>query len=183
MNSALGWIGNLMEWFGQLIPKIILIKATHSGVKFIHGSKIKVLSPGIHFYWPIVTECEEFPTVRQTKSVHANLMTKDYKSIIITVVVTYSISNIEKALVKSYDVDDTIADITATAIVPTITGRSLNEIMNDMQEGFIKSELTEVTKQELKTFGVKVEKCSIKDFSPCLVVRKIGEAPITTEED
>ena len=127
MENAFGWLGSMIEWVGQLIPRIILVPPTHAGVKFVYGSRVKVLQSGLHFYWPVVTTYHLYPIVRQTNNLSAQtLMTKDNKSIIISAIIIFSVQNIEKALVKSWDIDDTVSDIAQTEIVSTITSRTIN---------------------------------------------------------
>lgn len=172
MDSALGWLGSIIEWFGQLIPRIILVPTTHSGVKFVYGNKIKVMSPGLYLYWPLVTQYTLYPIVRQTNNLDSQvLMTRDGKSIIISAIIVFHVQNIEKALVKSWSVDDTINDVAQTAIVSIITSRTLEEIRTEI-DNKIKIELTESVRRNLVPFGIKVETCALTDFSTCFTVRK-----------
>jgi len=172
MDNAFSWIGNLMEWFGQLIPRIILIPPTHAGVKFVHGNKVKVMPSGLYFYWPVVTTYHLFPIVRQTNNLDSQvLMTQDKKSVIISAIIVFSIQNIKKALVSSWNVEDTVGDIAQTEIVSTITSRTLDEIRDEI-DSKIKEELTKKVRERLIQFGIKVEICALTDFSTCLTIRK-----------
>ena len=172
MDNAFSWIGSLMEWFGQLIPRIILVAATHEGVKFVYGNKVKVMTSGLYFYWPLVTTYTLYPVVRQTSNLNSQvLMTKDKKSVIISAIIVFSIQNIKKALVGSWNVDDTVKDIAQTEIVSTITSRTLEQIRDEI-DSKIKEELTEKVRKRLVQFGVKVETCALTDFAICLTVRR-----------
>lgn len=170
--SAFSWIGNIIEWVGQLIPRIILIPPTHAGVKFVYGNRVKVLTSGIHFYWPVVTVYHTYPIVRQTNNLSAQtLMTKDNKSVIVSAIIVFSVQNIEKALVKSWNTDDTVNDIAQVEIVSTITSRTMDEIREQI-DSEIKSELTKKVSKRLVQFGIKVESCALTDFSTCFTVRQ-----------
>ena len=39
MNEAFSWLSQLIETFYRFFPHIVIIRATHSGVKWIRGSK------------------------------------------------------------------------------------------------------------------------------------------------
>jgi hypothetical protein len=45
---------------------ILIIRATHGGVKWVRGKRIKALGPGLHIWWPLTTEVEVIVTARQT---------------------------------------------------------------------------------------------------------------------
>ena len=61
MDSALGWIGQIIEWFGQFIPRFVLIDLTQCGVKMRLGREVTVLEPGLHIYWPLPTALRTCP--------------------------------------------------------------------------------------------------------------------------
>ena len=65
MGEALAWVGQIFEWVGRFIPRWVIIPPTRGGIKFVHGSKVVPLGPGIHWYWPAVTEYHEYPVARQ----------------------------------------------------------------------------------------------------------------------
>lgn len=183
MENAFGWLGSMIEWVGQLIPRIILVPPTHAGVKFVYGSKVKILSTGIYFYWPVITEWHTYPIVRQTNNLSCQtLMTKDNKSVIVSAIIIFSIQNIEKALVKSWQLDDTVNDIAQTEIVSTITSRTMGEIRDEI-DSKIKEELTKKVQKRLVQFGVKVESCALTDFSTCFTVRQFTNKIIPPSEN
>ena len=183
MENAFGWLGSIIEWVGQLIPRIILIPPTHAGVKFVYGNKVKVLASGLHVYWPVVTEWHTFPIVRQTNNLSAQtLMTKDNKSVIVSAIIIFSVQNIEKALVKSWCVDETVNDIAQTEIVSTITSRSMAEI-RDQIDSEIKDDLTQKVHKRLVQFGINVESCALTDFSTCFTVRQFTNKITPSSED
>ncbi len=183
MENAFGWLGSIIEWVGQLIPKIILIPPTHAGVKFVYGSKVKVMESGLYFYWPVVTTWHMYPIVRQTNNLSAQtLMTKDNKSVIVSAIIIFSVQNIEKALVKSWSVDETVNDVAKTEIVSTITSRTMDEIRNQI-DSEIKEELTQKVHKRLVQFGIKVESCALTDFSTCFTVRQFTNKISPSSED
>ena len=79
MESALGWLQSIFDTILKLFPRLLIVGATHGGVKFVRGSKVVELKPGLHLYWPIVTEIETYCVVRQVIDLPTyTLTTKDY---------------------------------------------------------------------------------------------------------
>ena len=57
--NAFAWLNNLMEWFGRLFPRLVLIRATHRGVLFKPRGRVRELCPGLWWYWPITSELQK----------------------------------------------------------------------------------------------------------------------------
>lgn len=173
MESAFSWLGKLAGWLGKLIPKIGICRATHGGVKFVRGKNVKEVKPGLYLYWPLTTEVVIVPVARQTLNLVSQvLVTKDGKSVTAGAVVVYKISNVVDALSKNWDVDHSIGDITQSAIVETITKLTLSELMVNAR---VVKELTARVSKELTEFGLDVMKCVLTDFSPCFVLKFLGD--------
>ncbi len=56
MESALGWLGQIFGAILKFFPRIIVIRATHGGVKWKYGKYIRAMGPGVHVYLPLITE-------------------------------------------------------------------------------------------------------------------------------
>ena len=117
VGGALTWLSEIIQWLGEFIPRWIIIRTTHGGVKFVRGKRVVVLYPGIRWYWPIVTELITYPTARQTTPLRAQTLTTiDGKVVAVGGMIVYEIEDIEKLLAHSYDADQTIEDLALTAI-------------------------------------------------------------------
>ena len=46
MESAFAWLNQLMEAFYRLFPRIIVVRATHGGVKWVRGKHVKPIATG-----------------------------------------------------------------------------------------------------------------------------------------
>ena len=93
---------------------------------FKRGWKPKTLKPGLHFYWPLVTELETFPVVRQpVKLSRQTLTTKDNITVGVSGVVTYRIRDILAFFTNTYEGDDTIEDIALTSITQVVNRKRL----------------------------------------------------------
>jgi regulator of protease activity HflC (stomatin/prohibitin superfamily) len=176
MDSAFAWIGQLMEWLGAFVPRLKIIRRTHAGVKFVGGSKVVELKPGLHFYWPFTTEVEVMPVVRQTHNlVTQTLTTKDDKTVIVGAVVIYEINDVVSAKSENWDIDDTVSDVTQLAVVKIVGTWNLTDLRAELTDK-VENELSIETRRQLKPFGVKVIRCGISDFAPCRVIRVINDA-------
>ena len=173
MDSAFAWIGQIVEWFGKFIPRLAIVRSTHAGVRFRHGSIAKRLGPGLHFYWPIVTEVDIMPVARQTHNLASqSLLTKDGKQVVVGGVVVYEIKDIVAALSKNWDISDTINDITMVAITEIITTHELDYLLGHVTDE-VQAKLSQVTRKKLKPFGIRVYRAALTDFSTCMVVKNI----------
>lgn len=171
-----------MEWLGRLIPQIIIVRKTHAGVKFVRGHRVVELQPGLHWYWPIMTEIEKHPVARQTHNLCTQVMlTKDRQQVVVGGVVVYTITDIGAALSQNWDIDDTVSDITQTAIVDVVTSWTLDELITKLTTD-VKKDLTQTTRDALKPYGIRVIKCALTDFSTCQVLKLVSDnAPVPVE--
>jgi regulator of protease activity HflC (stomatin/prohibitin superfamily) len=178
MDTAFAWIGYLMDWVGKWIPRLIIIRSTHGGVKFVGGKKVVELKPGLAIFWPLITIVEIMPVARHTHNLSTQVLTtKDGHSVVIGAVVIYEINNIVDCLSNNWDISDTIGDVTQMSVVKIVSNWNLAELKAELM-GKVENELTIETRRRLKHFGVAVERCGISDFSPCRVYRVITDAEL-----
>lgn len=72
--NAFEWLNDLMRWLGRFVPRLQLVKATEGGVLFCRGGQIRSVSPGLCFYWPLVSELKLVPTTQRTQEICAQLV-------------------------------------------------------------------------------------------------------------
>lgn len=171
----LSWIGDLVRLFISFIPHLDLMKANHGGVKFKRGGKVKEIRPGLFWYWPIVTEVQEIPTRRQTMRLEVQtLTTTDNKPASVNCVVVYEINNVLKALVETWDIEDTISDVAQFSVTKAISTRQFSVINRDLTT-IIQDEIKERCKKDLRQFGVLVKDAFLSDFAHTVTYRIMGE--------
>lgn len=173
MESAFAWLGQLFSTFYKFIPHILIIRATHGGCKWVRGRHVRLLAPGLHFYWPLTTEVEVIVTARQTLAIPDQVMaTKDGKKVVVKTLVVYRIPDPVRAIGRvNWDVDTTINDLTQSAVVRVIATHSYDEIMAGIRDGSLTKTLTKETRRELRQFGVHVTRCKLVDFADCRVFK------------
>lgn len=173
MESAFAWLGDIINWLGKFVPRLLIMKATHGGIAFRGGKTIKKLSPGLIFYWPLITEISTYPTVRQTSNLPTQvLMSADGKSVAVGGIVIYKVNDIVKALGSVWDLDDVIRDMSLLAISKIIFNKTVTEVCQDHE--VINKELTEELRKKLLEFGVEVIAFCMSDFSTCMVLKTFG---------
>src|SRR5688572_16869595 len=130
MEGALGWIGQIVEWLGRFVPRLLIVRSTHGGVKWRSGAQPVPMGPGLHVYWPLVTDVEVIVTARQTDNLATQVLTtKDGQRVVVGVVVVYRIADVVQAIgERNWDHASTIADVTQAAIVSVIAGATLAEL-------------------------------------------------------
>lgn len=180
MEGAFAWLGAVMEWLGNLIPRILIVRSTHAGVKFVGGKRVVRLDPGVHVYWPAVTEVSVIPVARQTFNLVTQvLLTSDKQKVCISVVLIYKITNIVDALSNNWDINDTISDVTQMAVVKVVTEWTLDDLIRNIT-GRVERRLSVIARAKLKTYGVTVIRCGITDFTTCEVIKVVGDAGAMT---
>ena len=181
MESAFSWFGQIIQWIGMFIPRLLIVRATERGVKWVCGKKVVAMLPGLHFYWPVVTEFTIRVVARQTLNMPAQtLITKDKKQVVVTGMVVYNVNDIVKAIgEQSWDVDNTVGDLAQAAIVSVVTTTNFDEL-SKLNDHMI-DKLTNATRKKLKKFGVYIEKCFLTDFCTTKVVRIVQNASMITQ--
>lgn len=182
MGDAFSWIADIIRSFGNLIPRLYLVRKNYGAIRYKYGKHILPMKPGLHIYWPIVTEIEEFPIARQTQNLETQvLMSLDRETVVVGGVIIYEIVDVVKALGNNYDINDTIGDIAMTSIAECITRRALTDILENLHTK-IQSEFTLHCRSTLWEYGVKIHKASFTDFSTCIVIKNVGQSVTLTHE-
>lgn len=156
------WLNKIMEAVLEFFPRRIIVTATHRGVKWKFGFEVIELKPGVHWYWPLVSEVVQYPVARQTLKLDPQtLMTADRRRVVARGIVVYCIVDILAALGKqNFDVDDTIADFSQSCIYDLVTGCTLEEVL----ESDHSDEMSEAAQEALKEYGVEIEQVKFTDF-------------------
>lgn len=174
MDAAFAWLSQLIEWVGKLIPRWVIVRSTHGGVKFVHGLTIKKVVPGIAWYWPAVTEIVIIPTARTTVNLMSQTVsTADDKPIVLSGMLVLEVRDPVKLLSATHDVDEMIADIALACIYEAICGLTWAEIKAWQKSGELDKTLRLDTRRALEKYGVWVAEAMLTDLSPCRVVRLV----------
>ncbi len=172
MESALGWIGDIIRWLLNIIPRLVLVRATHGAVKFIRA-RTKVIGPGLHIWWPITTEVELAPVVRQVLSLEQQVIqTADGKTVIADGVLVYAIKDLHKFLVENFDAEENMTELAEAALRQAI----IRETYDEINSGRVKldNRLAKEAGQLLEPFGIVVETMRLQSCAEGTVLIHAG---------
>lgn len=173
MDGAFAWLSQLIQTFYKFFPHIIIVRATHGGVKWVRGRKVRPLAPGLHFYWPLTTEIEVIVTARQTLAIPDQVLTtKDGIKVAVKTLVVYKIPDVVRAIGRvNWDVDTTINDMTQASVVQVVATHTYDEIVRGVADQSLTKTLTKAVRRELRPFGVYIARCKLVDFADCKVFK------------
>lgn len=185
MESALGWIGSFFEFLIDLIPHLITVDGNEIGLKYSRGKHRKVLRPGIHFFWPIVTnDPTKITTARTTLMLPAQrLTTRDGETIILSLGVIGRVVDVEKAIHETDDLPDAIEDAALRAATVPVLAREHDQILRDIVDNTFITEVTRKCRSSCREFGYHVESCLVADFAMCKVLAHVGGISLGDDED
>ena len=169
---ALDWIGYIIEWIGNFIPRIAHIKKTHKGVMYTR-SGAKIVDAGMHVYLPLWTSLELYPIKRQTLNIPPQtLTTKNGETLLVAVAVIYYINDVYRALVGTYELQDTISDICQQSVKYCILQHSFDEIIQNQEE--IDEEICADISSSVIDYGVGIENAFITDIAKVKVLKIVS---------
>lgn len=191
METLFGLLGQILEGLLSVIPRIIIVRATHNAVKWKRGKKTRGVKPGLCIYWPLVTDMDQIVVARQTSNLPPQaLMTKDLKRVVAGGFCVFKISDVVQAIgERNWDVESTVRDITQAVIVEEVARRDLGDLLQGLADGedsaFCQA-LTENCRKQLRQFGVYVARAGLIEFAETGggVYKIIGEqqVPLPPEE-
>jgi regulator of protease activity HflC (stomatin/prohibitin superfamily) len=177
VDKAFGWIGEIFQTLLRLLPWLVIVPATHGGVAFVHGNRVKEWKAGLHWYWPVVTSYKLMAVVRQTQRIQSKvIMTKDMKTVTVGALVTYYVDDVVSAVAKIADLPSDIMERSQGAILSQVAECTLEQIQSD-RVGF-NAGLTEKIGAVLNGYGVQILQAQLTEFAPCRAIAINGHAAV-----
>ncbi len=186
MDSALGWIGQIVEWLARFIPRWILLDTTEEAYKFTAKWRkvgqwkwekyytTSVLSFGGHWYWPWVSKVTSIKTARDTTDLEGQIVKlKDGKTVLVSAMVRTVIVDTLRAVGDTSDIGNCIRDEAMCAVHDVLEMYNYNELDEKGKE--IREEMKRLAQRELTRYGVKVLRIGIKDLAPAKVLKLVQE--------
>jgi regulator of protease activity HflC (stomatin/prohibitin superfamily) len=102
-------------------------------------------------------------------------LTADLQNVSVRAEVVFVIDNIRLAVCKTFDFQQTIQDVAQLVVVTVVASKSCEELERAMRCTQLISELTDRLREELKSYGVGVERAFLADFSKCTAIRVYGD--------
>lgn len=172
MEGALAFISWIAEWIGKFIPRWEILPTTWGAVKWVRGSKIKKLGPGIHWYWPLTTVFKKYPICFQAETLRSQvIVTVDDKSVCVAGVILYEVADVEALLTNTYEAQTAVHDLGLIAIHDVCCKLSWEELKQGQRRGTLDTRLRNEAKTALTPFGVTVIKLQLTDLAPARVLK------------
>lgn len=174
MDAALAWVGWIAEWFAKWVPKVEIVPTTHKAVKFRRGDEVIPLGPGVHVYWPLITEFRVYASARQAVDLRPQVLTlKDDKTVLLGALITYEIEDIEKALAHTWDIEESVKDSALSAATEVCAALTWPELKELQQTGKINIRLRASARNVLRDYGVNVIKMNLTDLALAKVYKLV----------
>lgn len=179
MEGAFAWIGQIIEWFGKFLPRWVILDTTEGAVKFVKGKHPKALGPGIHWYWPVCTTLQEYPTARQADNLRTQtIVTRDDRVVAVGGMLVYDVVDIQKLLAYTHNAATTVTDIALTAVHDVCCQMSWEELKDEQRRGTLDTKLKNTTQRALNEYGVRVIKTMLTDLAPCRVLKLMASQEV-----
>jgi regulator of protease activity HflC (stomatin/prohibitin superfamily) len=187
MESALAWIGQIVQWIGQFIPRWQLLDSREGAVKFqtllirdlVRGKwdaslKPIALGPGLHMSWPATTSIKTWTVARQSVNLATQTITTgDGKTVAVGGFIIFKIVDVLEIVANAWHPDDCIKGIAAGAIHDVCSSSTWRELQQLKASGVLVAELLEDLRERLRPFGVEPIDAVITDFAPTRVLKVI----------
>jgi hypothetical protein len=139
MSSGLAWLNDLMLWLGKWFPRLVLVKATHVGVKYSRAGRVVALAPGLYCYWPITSDVTLVSTRRRTTEIAGQLLDEE----IVSITIAYTITEPVRTVTWCDDVFSLLDDRAQAHLSEAYEAAATNEEISDVVLGALRSEFEE----------------------------------------
>jgi len=169
LDSLIQWITSVL---GEVVP-FFIIKEYEEGIQLRGGRYLRVVRPGFHFKVPFFDEIISQHVVLTTLSLPAqSLVTKDNKNIVVEAMVKYKINDVKVFLLEVYDSTDAIGDVSQGIIKEII----MSSTWEEARDNELDNTITKKVRNELKKFGVYVEKVTLTSIADMRTIRLINQS-------
>lgn len=169
LDSLIQWITSVI---GEVVP-FFIVKQFEEGIQLRGGKFSRIVYPGFHLKIPFYDEIITQHVVLTTLSLPAqSLVTKDNKNIVVEAMVKYKINNVKTFLLEVYDSTDAIGDVSQGIIKEII----MSSTWEDARGNELDNEITKKVRNELKKFGVYVEKVTLTSIADMRTIRLINQS-------
>lgn len=178
--SVFELVSNIVGLIISVVPRFVLIRPTHKGVKWPWGGSPLPLDNGIHWYWPLVTQYEAVVSARQTNPLPPQSIRIEDESYTVRGVAVFSIADVVLAVgQRNWDVDSTVNDLCQAAIMDTCASKDHDTILylDELNE-----EITSKAQTFLTPYGINLETCRLLEIARTKTYRIFGDGYLPVEE-
>jgi regulator of protease activity HflC (stomatin/prohibitin superfamily) len=158
--SALDWLGRLGDALLQTLPQRVIIDTTEAGVVWWFGRWPRLLRPGWHVWWPLVSVVQTVPVVTDTIGLARQTVTAaDGRVVGVSGWITYRITDPLAVLTGFTDYEVTLRE-TAAGI--------LSRVVAESEPGDTQRQLLRRARRLMRSnpviHGVEVQQFAMSDF-------------------
>lgn len=177
MESALGWLGKIFDFAISLLPHLFIVNADSRAVKFSRGRLAVEKSPGVYFYWPLVTETPTIVCVaRRTNCLQSQRLTsRDNHTIILSLGVIGRVVDPIKAIKDTENFDDDINQACLKAATTIVLSSTFEDLTQSIIDGSFVKDVKKQTAQACRPYGYKVEDIFVSDWCRARVFAIVGD--------
>ena len=147
----------------------VIIDQYDAGVMLRLGKYYRTLEPGIHWKIPFVDKPVTATVVTTTMNLPSQgLLTKDNKSVAVSSIIQYNISDARLFLLTVYEARDALSDVIMGAIKSYIAAYEYDKLRTENQ---IPTKRLNQIKEAMSTWGIDVTNVVVTDFQPCRTIR------------
>ena len=182
MESAFAWIGAIVQWFGQFIPRLTIVDTTQGWVKFVRGKNVRNGGPGLVWHWPLLTKIVVMATVRDSIAPPTQTITlSSGETVLVEAVIIYDIRDIEKLVAHTAEPFNTIADVATGAVHSVVEMVESYEALVKMgarqarrQNSDLNYKLIAEMREALEPYGVNVLDVFLQNKAKARVLRLVN---------
>lgn len=158
--------------FASLFRFWVILDPYEKGVLVRLGQFVRVVEPGLTWRWPFNVDVVHFESVVPTTHSLGNesITTRDGKAVSFHAVVTFQISDIQKALLSVHDTDHALVDACRGEIARTLMAHTWDEVIQDG----IYDDLTKACRKRGWKWGIEVMSVQLASLSLAKNIRLIS---------
>jgi len=181
MDSALAWIGEIVQWIGRFIPRREILDTTEAAIKFKGGNNPVLCKSGIHWYWPWMSAWIVYPVARQTDRLESQVIeSADGKTFLVSGTLTYMIDDLMKLIPCTHSATVLTQEIAMTAVHDVCCDMDWAVLQQGQRAGTLKTKLKNAAQRELGEYGIRVIRLKLNTLARCRVL-KVAQS-ISSEE-
>ena len=150
---------------------VFIVDQTELGIIKRFGIYKRLVQPGLCWKVPFLETYETETVVLTTLSLSAQTLTTfDDKSVVISAIVAYSITDIAKYLLNMYDGEEVLADITMAEIQAKVSQVNYVDIFE------VQDAVLPLVRKKLRDFGIKIKTVTFIDLGAVRSIRLIQDS-------
>jgi len=181
MDTALGWIGAVVEWLGRFIPRREILDSTQAAIKFVRGKPVYCPPEDVYWYWPWTTIWNDYPIANQVDRLETQVIeSKDHVTFGASGTLRYEVIDLMALVPRTENPMSAIAEIASTALMDVLCDRTWEELLDMNRRGTLKTQLKNAAQRELSDLGVKVVRFKLNSLAKTRVF-KISQSTASEE--